>query len=323
MGDGLWSWKLGSQGGGSQQPNLQPEFVTFKAVKSVNENLLVEGINDGNNVSNYNGNDCRDGAKDFDDFVFQSHIGDTNFLRDDSRADVGGIKRCRFHFEAYWVNRSDCRKLVASKWQVTERGGVMNEMVATIQNYVSHLNRWNRRNIMGLQHAIMAKRRELHQASSFSLQQGSWRAINIIEVSDLVGFGGGILIASTTALSLVIPNWVLEKMTFEATSLQTKRNLFPDKKKEASLLHLLLLAFDALSLALELPSVNSKVQRERWGTVRSLEARLDNGFVEGYFYAAYQVAKALPPPYDLKVAFGWDRKQIEDQAAKLSSVASR
>ncbi|KAK1551344.1 hypothetical protein Q3G72_034206 [Acer saccharum] len=86
----------------------------------------------------------------------------------------------------------------------------------------------------------------------------------VVVVGDLVGFRGGIHIASMTALSLVIPNWVLEKMTFEATSLQTKRNLFPDKKKEASLLLLLLLAFDALSLALELPSVNSKVQRERW-----------------------------------------------------------
>ncbi|KAK1549722.1 hypothetical protein Q3G72_006750 [Acer saccharum] len=42
--------KKWNQGGGSQQPNLQPEFVTFKAVKSVNENLLVEGINDGNNA---------------------------------------------------------------------------------------------------------------------------------------------------------------------------------------------------------------------------------------------------------------------------------
>ncbi|KAK0595413.1 hypothetical protein LWI29_006386 [Acer saccharum] len=55
------------------------------------------------------------------------------------------------------------------------------------------------------------------------------------------------------------------------------------------------------------------------GTMRSLEAR----FVEGYFYAAYQVTKALPPPYNLKVAFGWGWKQIEDQAAKLSSVATR
>ncbi|KAK0570840.1 hypothetical protein LWI29_007299 [Acer saccharum] len=59
------------------------------------------------------------------------------------------------------------------------------------------------------------------------------------------------------------------------------------------------------------------------GTVRSLEARLDNGFAEGYFYTAYQVTKALPPPYDLKAAFGWDRKQIEDQAAKLSSITSK
>ena len=36
------------------------------------------------------------------------------------------------------------------------------------------------------------------------------------------------------------------------------------------------------------------------GTVRDLEARMDDAFGDGSFYAAYKVAKALPFPYDLK-----------------------
>ena len=36
------------------------------------------------------------------------------------------------------------------------------------------------------------------------------------------------------------------------------------------------------------------------GTVRDLEARMDDALGDGFFYAAYKVAKALPLPYDLK-----------------------
>ena len=54
------------------------------------------------------------------------------------------------------------------------------------------------------------------------------------------------------------------------------------------------------------------------GMIQDLEARMDKGFEDGYFYASLQVAKALPTPYDLNVVFGWEREIIEAKAARLS-----
>ena len=52
-------------------------------------------------------------------------------------------------------------------------------------------------------------------------------------------------------------------------------------------------------------------------TIRSLEAQEGPSFEDGYFTACYEVATALPPPFDLQAALNWDRDQIMAKAAQL------
>ena len=49
----------------------------------------------------------------------------------------------------------------------------------------------------------------------------------------------------------------------------------------------------------------------------SLEAKEGPSFKDGYFTAYYEVAMALPPPFDLQATLNWDRDQIMAKAAQL------
>ncbi|KAK4842005.1 hypothetical protein QYF36_014143 [Acer negundo] len=40
------------------------------------------------------------------------------------------------------------------------------------------------------------------------------------------------------------------------------------------------------------------------GSIKNLEAKTDDAFGDSYFYASYEVAKAFPPPFDLKTSIG-------------------
>ena len=53
-------------------------------------------------------------------------------------------------------------------------------------------------------------------------------------------------------------------------------------------------------------------------SVASLEAQEGPTFEDGYFTACYEVANALPPPFDLAAALNWDREQIMTKAAQLA-----
>ena len=57
------------------------------------------------------------------------------------------------------------------------------------------------------------------------------------------------------------------------------------------------------------------------GMVRDMEARMDEAFRDGYFYASYEIAKVYPPPFDLKASLGWDREQVKAKASQLSGSA--
>ena len=50
-------------------------------------------------------------------------------------------------------------------------------------------------------------------------------------------------------------------------------------------------------------------------TIAGLEAQQGPSFEDGYFTACYEVATALPPPFDLEAALNWDREQIMAKAA--------
>ena len=49
-----------------------------------------------------------------------------------------------------------------------------------------------------------------------------------------------------------------------------------------------------------------------------LEAQQGPSFDDGYFTACYEVATALPPPFDLEAALNWDREQIMAKADQLA-----
>ena len=53
-------------------------------------------------------------------------------------------------------------------------------------------------------------------------------------------------------------------------------------------------------------------------TIEGLEAQQGPSFEDGYFTACYEVATALPPPFDLEAALNWDREQIMAKAAQLA-----
>ncbi|KAK4860049.1 hypothetical protein QYF36_016388 [Acer negundo] len=53
-------------------------------------------------------------------------------------------------------------------------------------------------------------------------------------------------------------------------------------------------------------------------SVQNLEAQEGLSFEDGYFTACYEVAKALPPPFDLQLALNWDREQIMANAAQFA-----
>ena len=53
-------------------------------------------------------------------------------------------------------------------------------------------------------------------------------------------------------------------------------------------------------------------------TIEGLEAQQGPSFEDGYFTACYEVATALPPPFDLEAALNWDREQIMTRAAQLA-----
>ena len=50
-------------------------------------------------------------------------------------------------------------------------------------------------------------------------------------------------------------------------------------------------------------------------TIAGLEAQQGPSFEDGYFTACYEVATALPPPFDLEAALNWNREQIMARAA--------
>ncbi|KAI9187007.1 hypothetical protein LWI28_023301 [Acer negundo] len=50
-------------------------------------------------------------------------------------------------------------------------------------------------------------------------------------------------------------------------------------------------------------------------TVQNLEAQEGPSFEDRYFTACYEMAIALPPPFDLQTALNWDREQIMAKAA--------
>ena len=52
-------------------------------------------------------------------------------------------------------------------------------------------------------------------------------------------------------------------------------------------------------------------------TIAGLEAQQGPSFEDGYFTACYEVATALPPPFDLEAALNWNREQILARAAQL------
>ena len=52
-------------------------------------------------------------------------------------------------------------------------------------------------------------------------------------------------------------------------------------------------------------------------TIAGLEAQQGPSFEDGYFTAYYEVAIALPPPFDLEAALSWNREQIMARAAQL------
>ena len=56
------------------------------------------------------------------------------------------------------------------------------------------------------------------------------------------------------------------------------------------------------------------------GTVKVLESRVDSSFLDGYFTASYEVAKAFPSPFDLLTPLGWDRDHILAKATALSDA---
>ena len=53
-------------------------------------------------------------------------------------------------------------------------------------------------------------------------------------------------------------------------------------------------------------------------TITSLEAQEGPTFEDGYFTAYYEVATALPPPFDLQASLNWDWDQIMAKAAQLA-----
>ena len=53
-------------------------------------------------------------------------------------------------------------------------------------------------------------------------------------------------------------------------------------------------------------------------TMHDLETREGFSFEDGYFTTCYEVATALPPPFDLRATLNWDRDQIMAKAAQLS-----
>ena len=55
-----------------------------------------------------------------------------------------------------------------------------------------------------------------------------------------------------------------------------------------------------------------------WETIRNLKAQEGHSFEDGYFTACYEVATALPPPFDLEAALNWDWEQIMAKAAQLA-----
>jgi hypothetical protein len=52
--------------------------------------------------------------------------------------------------------------------------------------------------------------------------------------------------------------------------------------------------------------------------IEGLETQQGPSFEDGYFTACYEVATALPPPFDLEAALNWDREQIMTRAAQLA-----
>ena len=52
--------------------------------------------------------------------------------------------------------------------------------------------------------------------------------------------------------------------------------------------------------------------------IADLEAQQGPSFEDGYFTACYEVATALPPPFDLAAALNWDREQIMAKAAQIA-----
>ena len=52
-------------------------------------------------------------------------------------------------------------------------------------------------------------------------------------------------------------------------------------------------------------------------TLASLEAQEGPTFEDGYFTACYEVATALPPPFDLQAALNWDQDYIMARVAQL------
>ena len=41
-------------------------------------------------------------------------------------------------------------------------------------------------------------------------------------------------------------------------------------------------------------------------SLHALEAKADSSFDDGYFTVSYEVAEALPPPFDLQAILNWD-----------------
>ena len=52
-------------------------------------------------------------------------------------------------------------------------------------------------------------------------------------------------------------------------------------------------------------------------TIAGLDTQEGPSFEDGDFTACYEVATALPPPFDLQAAFNWDRDQIMAKATQF------
>jgi hypothetical protein len=55
-------------------------------------------------------------------------------------------------------------------------------------------------------------------------------------------------------------------------------------------------------------------------TIAGLEAHEGPSFEDGYFTACYEVATALPIPFDLQATLNWDQDQIMTKVAQLAEV---